>query len=136
MINKASDNIRMSKSPQCLSFSIDSFRVSFWIHSDFLSHGSFMLTIPFILTWHKPFSFRLESGFGGRSNADECLSKFNLNEPLAQRDLHYSTCPILVWPEILWMKWINYKMIIYYRGGRLKFTYSWGKDEDFPISAK
>ena len=23
-----------------------------------------------------------------------------------------------------------------YRGGRLKFTYSWGKDEDFPISAK
>jgi len=22
-----------------------------------------------------------------------------------------------------------------YRGGRLKFTYSWGKDEDFPISA-
>ena len=25
---------------------------------------------------------------------------------------------------------------IRYGGGRFKFTYSWGKDEDFPISAK
>ena len=45
--------------------------------------------------------FGLKSEFGGRSVADECLSQYNLNEPLAQRDLHYSTCPILVWPEIL-----------------------------------
>ena len=27
-------------------------------------------------------------------------------------------------------------MFIDYGGGRFKFTYSWGKDEDFPIFAK